>query len=185
MMVIVAIMSNTCIFQFVGIKAIKASKGNLLKLMMLLCIFTGTISMFIDSVTTILLMVPVTISVFRSIKLSPIPFIIAMVLASEVGGAATLIGDPPYIMIGSAAGIGTHLSYIWVQLLLRYLFRNDLKSSVNDRDGIMNENEYAYLEDINTLKKSPGVLIDIIILLAFYGILNVEPYLSHVINALT
>jgi hypothetical protein len=49
----------------------------------------------------------------------------------------------------------------------------------------MNENEYAYLEDINTLKKSPGVLIDIIILLVFYGILNVEPYLSHVINALT
>ena len=77
MMVIVAIM-NTCIFQFVGIKAIKVSKENLLKLMMLLCIFTGTISMFIDSVTTILLMVPVTISVFRSIKLSPIPFIIAM-----------------------------------------------------------------------------------------------------------
>ena len=90
-MVIVAIMSNTGIFQFVGIKAIKASKGNLWKLMMLLCVLTGTISMFIDNVTTILLMVPVTISVFRSIKLSPIPFIIAMVLASAVGGAATLI----------------------------------------------------------------------------------------------
>jgi len=105
MMVIVAIMSNTGIFQFVGIKAIKASKGNLWKLMILLCVFTATISMFIDNVTTVLLMVPVTISVFRSIKLSPIPFVIAMVLASNVGGAATLIGDPPNIMIGSAAGI--------------------------------------------------------------------------------
>jgi len=61
--------------------------------------------MFIDNVTTVLLMVPVTISVFRSIKLSPIPFVIAMVLASNVGGAATLIGDPPNMMIGSAAGI--------------------------------------------------------------------------------
>ncbi len=87
MMVIVAIMSNTGIFQFVGIKAIKASKGNLWKLMILLCVFTATISMFIDNVTTVLLMVPVTVSVFRSIKLSPIPFIIAMVLASNVGGA--------------------------------------------------------------------------------------------------
>jgi Na+/H+ antiporter NhaD/arsenite permease-like protein len=124
MMVIVAIMSNTCIFQFVGIKAIKASKGNLLKLMMLLCVFTSTISMFIDSVTTILLMVPVTISVFRSIKLSPIPFIIAMVLASDVGGAATLIGDPPYIMIGSAAGIDfnafiTHMGPTFVTVLVQ------------------------------------------------------------------
>ena len=99
MMVIVTIMSNTGIFQFVGIKAIKASKGNLWKLMILLCVFTATISMFIDNVTTVLLMVPVTISVFRSIKLSPIPFVIAMVLASNVGGAATLIGDPPNIMI--------------------------------------------------------------------------------------
>ena len=63
MMVIVAIMSNTGIFQFVGIKAIKASKGNLWKLMILLCVFTATISMFIDNVTTVLLMVPVTISV--------------------------------------------------------------------------------------------------------------------------
>jgi Na+/H+ antiporter NhaD/arsenite permease-like protein len=142
MMIIVAIMSNTGIFQFVGIKAIKASKGNLLKLMMLLCVFTGTISMFIDNVTTILLMVPVTISVFRSIKLSPIPFIIAMVLASDVGGAATLIGDPPYIMIGSAAGIDFNtfiihmgptiaISFCITLLLLRYLFRNDLKSNVN------------------------------------------------------
>jgi len=89
MMVIVAIMSNTGIFQFVGIKAIKASKGNLWKLMFLLCVFTATISMFIDNVTMVLLMVPVTISVFRSIKLSPIPFVIGMVLASNVGGAAT------------------------------------------------------------------------------------------------
>jgi Na+/H+ antiporter NhaD/arsenite permease-like protein len=95
------------IFQFVGIKAIKASKGNLWKLMILLCVFTGTISMFIDNVTTVLMMVPVTICVFRSIKISPIPFVIAMVLAnvSNVGGAATLIGDPSNIMIGSAAGI--------------------------------------------------------------------------------
>jgi Na+/H+ antiporter NhaD/arsenite permease-like protein len=68
MMVIVAIMSNTGIFQFVGIKAIKASKGNLWKLMLLLCVLTATISMFIDNVTTVLLMVPVTISVFRSIS---------------------------------------------------------------------------------------------------------------------
>ena len=141
MIIIVAIMSNTGIFQFVGIKAIKASKGNLWKLMILLCVFTGTISMFIDIVTTVLLMVPVTISVFRSIKLSPNPFIIAMVLASNVGEAATLIGDPPNIMIGSAADIDFNsfiiqlgptvaISFCVSLLLLRYLFRNELRSTI-------------------------------------------------------
>ena len=186
MMVIVAIMSNTGIFQFVGIKAIKASKGNLWKLMILLCVITATISMFIDNVTTVLLMVPVTISVFRSIKLSPIPFIIAMVLASNVGGAATLIGDPPNIMIGSAANIDFNafiihmgptvaISFCVSLLLLRFLFRNELKYRINDRDGIMKENEYAYLKDIKTLKKSLGVLSGVILLFAFHGILNLEP----------
>ena len=186
MMVIVAIMSNTGIFQFVGIKAIKASKGDLWKLMIILCILTATISMFIDNVTTVLLMVPVTISVFRSIKLSPIPFVIAMVLASNVGGAATLIGDPPNIMIGSAAGIDFNafiihmgptvaISFCVSLLLLKFLFRNELKARINDRDGIMKENEYAYLKDINTLKKSIGVLIGVIVLFVFHGFLNLEP----------
>lgn len=186
MMVIVAIMSNTGIFQFVGIKAIKASKGDLWKLMIILCILTATISMLIDNVTTVLLMVPVTISVFRSIKLSPIPFVIAMVLASNVGGAATLIGDPPNIMIGSAAGIDFNafiinmgptvaISFCVSLLLLKFLFRNELKARINDRDGIMKENEYAYLKDINTLKKSIGVLIGVIVLFVFHGFLNLEP----------
>ena len=118
---------------------------------MLLCVFTGTISMFIDNVTTVLLMVPVTISVFRSIKLSPIPFVIAMVLASNVGGTATLIGDPPNIMIGSAAGIDFNafiihmgptvaISFCVSLLLLRYLFRNELKAKIDDSGGVLKEN---------------------------------------------
>ncbi|MGC1135603.1 MAG: sodium:proton antiporter [Nitrososphaeraceae archaeon] len=150
-----------------------------------LCVFTATISMFIDNVTTVLLMVPVTISVFRSIKLSPIPFVIAMVLASNVGGAATLIGDPPNIMIGSAAGIDFNafiihmgptvaISFCVSLLLLRYLFRNELKARIDDRGGIMKENEYAYLKDIKTLKKSLGVLIGVIVLFVLHGILDLE-----------
>jgi Na+/H+ antiporter NhaD/arsenite permease-like protein len=87
MMIILAIMSNTGIFQYLGIRAIKVSKGDLWKLMVLLCVFTATVSMFIDNVTTVLLMVPIVISVLRSLRISPIPFIIAMVLTSNVGGA--------------------------------------------------------------------------------------------------
>jgi Na+/H+ antiporter NhaD/arsenite permease-like protein len=97
MMIIVAILSQSGVFQWVGIKASKISGGNLWKLLLILCSFTAVVSMFIDNVTTILLMVPVTVSVFKIFKLSPIPFIIiAQALASNIGGgAATLIGDTP------------------------------------------------------------------------------------------
>ena len=94
MMIIVAILAESGIFQWVGIKASKVSKGNLWTLMLILCTFTAVVSMFIDNVTTVLLMVPVTIAVFRTFKVSPMPFILAQALASNVGGTATLIGDP-------------------------------------------------------------------------------------------
>jgi Na+/H+ antiporter NhaD/arsenite permease-like protein len=84
MMIIVAILANSGVFQWVGIKATKMSKGNL-KLLLILCSFTAVVSIFIDNVTTILLMIPVTVSVFRTFKISPIPFIIAQGLASNIG----------------------------------------------------------------------------------------------------
>ena len=102
MMIIVAILAETGIFQYVAVRASKASKANLWKLMLMLCTFTAVTSMFIDNVTTILLMVPVTISVFRVFKVSPIPFILAQVPCLKCRRSSTLIGDPPNIMIGSA-----------------------------------------------------------------------------------
>ena len=83
----------------------KASKGNMWRLMVIFCVFKTTTSMVIDNVTTVLLIVQITISVFRTLNLSPTPFILAQVLASNVGGTATLIGDPPNILIGSAVNI--------------------------------------------------------------------------------
>jgi len=134
MMIIVAILADSGIFQWIGIKASKASKGNLWKLMVILCTFTAVTSMFIDNVTTILLMIPVTVAVFRVFKLSPMPFILAQALASNVGGTATLIGDPPNIMIGSAANIDFNafiihmgptiaISFAASLFLLKFMFR--------------------------------------------------------------
>ena len=111
MMIIVAILAESRVFQWVGIKATKMSRGNLGKLMLILCTFTAVVSMFIDNVTTILLMIPVTVSIFRTFRISPIPFILAQALASNIGGTATLIGDPPNIMIGSAANIDFNSFY--------------------------------------------------------------------------
>ena len=99
MMIIVAILGETGIFYQVGIKRGKASNGNVWTLMLLLCTFTAVASMFVDNVTTILLIVPVTLSITRTLRIYPIPFIIAQVIVSNIGGAATLIGDPPISLL--------------------------------------------------------------------------------------
>jgi Na+/H+ antiporter NhaD/arsenite permease-like protein len=165
MMIIVAIFAESSVFQWVAIKASKVSKGNLWKLMLMLCTFSGIVSMFIDNVTTVLLMVPVTIAVFRIFKISPLPFILAQALASNVGGAATLIGDLPNIMISSAANIDSNMfimhmgptvavSFVASLLFLKFLFRKDLKAQVQNLEQLMREDESVYLKDKNLLKKS-------------------------------
>jgi Na+/H+ antiporter NhaD/arsenite permease-like protein len=186
MMIIVAILSETGIFQYVGIKASKICKGNLWKLMIILCTFTAITSMFIDNVTTILLMVPVTISVFRTFKVSPVPFILAMVLSSNVGGASTLIGDPPNIMIGSAANIDFNsfilhmgptiaVSFVASMALLKFFFRKELKSQVHNLDQILNEDEHLLLKDKILFKKSIIVLLGVVILFIVHGSIDLEP----------
>ena len=186
MMIIVAILAETGIFQYVAVRASKASKANLWKLMLMLCTFTAVTSMFIDNVTTILLMVPVTISVFRVFKVSPIPFILAQVLASNVGGAATLIGDPPNIMIGSAANIDfssfiihmgptIFVSFIVSLVLLRILFRKDLRSQVHNFEELQKEDEKKLVKDKVLLKKSIVVLLLVVGLFVIHGSLHLEP----------
>jgi len=186
MMVIVAILAESGVFQWVGIKASKSSRGNLWKLMLMLCTFAAVVSMFIDNVTTILLMVPVTIAVFRIFKVSPIPFILAQALASNVGGAATLIGDPPNIIIGSAANIDFNtfilnmgptiaVSFVASLFLLKLFFRKDLKAQVQNLDQLMKENENAYLKDKRILTKSLGVLFGVIALFVVHGTLHLAP----------
>jgi Na+/H+ antiporter NhaD/arsenite permease-like protein len=186
MMIIVAILAESGIFQWVGIKASKVSKGNLWKLMLILCTFAAIVSMFIDNVTTILLMVPVTISVFRIFKISPMPFIIAQALASNIGGAATLIGDPPNIMIGSAANIDFNsfiihmgptiaISFAVSLLLLKFLLRKDLNAQVQNFEQLMKEDESALLKDKGVLKKSMAVLLGVVFLFVIHGSLHLEP----------
>ena len=105
MMIIVGILGESGVFQYIGIRAAKLSNGNVWKLMVLFSVLTAVGSAFLDNVTMVLLIVPVTISVARILNINPISLILAEIFASNVGGASTLIGDPPNIMIASAAGI--------------------------------------------------------------------------------
>jgi Na+/H+ antiporter NhaD/arsenite permease-like protein len=186
MMIIVTILAETGIFQYIGIKMGKASKGNMWKLLVMMSVFTAVTSMFIDNVTTILLMIPVTISIFKIFRMSPIPFILAQVLASNIGGTATLIGDPPNIMIGSAANIDFFtflihmgptiaISLIASLILFKVFFRKELKTTPQNIEEIMSQDEMSFIKNRPLLIKSLLVLFGVIVFFIIHGILHIEP----------
>ena len=105
MMMFVAVVKNSGIFEYLAVKAAKLAKGNPCKIMAYFMIITAVLSAFLDNVTTVLLIGPMTFSICRTLDLNPIPFLMTQIVSSNVGGTATLIGDPPNIMLGSAADI--------------------------------------------------------------------------------
>ena len=169
MMIISAILGETGIFNWVGIKAIRLSRGNLWKLMIILCVFTAITSMFVDNVTIILLMVPVTLSIFRALKISPIPFILGQTLSCNIGGATTLIGDPPNIIIGSAANIDFTsfflnmappilVTFLFGMVLIKIIFRKELKTIVNISGKFKAVDEKSLIKDKSLLQSCIIVL---------------------------
>jgi Na+/H+ antiporter NhaD/arsenite permease-like protein len=122
MMVIVGELSHTGIFEWLAVRLLVYSKGSFNRLMVLLCLLTGLLSAFLDNVTTILLIAPVTIDMCGILEVDPRPYLIAEVILSNIGGTATLIGDPPNIIIGSSFEDwlrGFHHQYFALHLLLR------------------------------------------------------------------
>ena len=112
MMIIVGVTSQTGFFNYLAIFAAKKVKADPVKLLVVLSLLTAVCSAFLDNVTTVLLTVPITISIARKLKLNPMPYLISQILASNIGGTATLIGDPPNIMIGSAVRELTFMAFI-------------------------------------------------------------------------
>lgn len=105
MMLFVAVVKNSGIFEFIAIKSAKIAKGDPWRIMVLFVIITAVLSAFLDNVTTVLLIGPMTIAITQILEINPVPFLMTQIMASNIGGTATLIGDPPNIMIGSAAGL--------------------------------------------------------------------------------
>jgi len=108
MMVMVSIIKRTGLFQYLAIKISKLARGNIFYLLFFLSIITGVLSSILDNVTTIILIVPITLAICENLEISPVPLVLSEIFASNIGGTATLIGDPPNIIIGSAA----HLSFM-------------------------------------------------------------------------
>lgn len=185
MMVIVGILGETGIFQYIGIKAAKISNGNVWKLMVLLAVITAVGSAFLDNVTMVLLMVPVTISVCRILNINPISLILAQIFASNIGGATTLIGDPPNIMIGSAAGIDfvTFAYHMTPEIILtmgvaivlfKFMFRKDLKQKPENVQKLQKLDASKEIKDKMLLKKSAIVLGAVILMFMLHGMIGLE-----------
>ena len=105
MMMFVAVVKNSGIFEYLAVKSARIAKGNPWRIMVYFMIITAVLSAFLDNVTTVLLIGPMTFSICKTLDLNPIPFLMTQIISSNVGGTATLIGDPPNIMLGSAADI--------------------------------------------------------------------------------
>lgn len=169
MMVIVGITRKTGVFEYVAIKAAKQVKGQPVALLVVLPLILAVASAFLDNVTAVLLIVPITYVLADRLDVSPVPFLFAEILAANIGGTATLIGDPPNIMIGSAVGLGfvdfiLNLTLpILVVLgitvaMLVLIYRKDLQAEPDRIESIMNLNEVDFIVEWVLLKKSLAVL---------------------------
>lgn len=169
MMLIVGITRRTGIFEYLAIKAAKGSRGEPLKIIASLSLITAILSAFLDNVTTVLLIVPVTFAITKKLELSPLPFLTAEIIASNIGGTATLIGDPPNIMIGSATGLGFmdfvfNLTPIIVVIfvitifLIQIIYRRQLVTRPELQAKILEINEKDEIRDTELLKKCLVVL---------------------------
>lgn len=186
MMIIVNITSETGLFNYLAIWSAKKVKGDPLKILVVLSLLTAVCSAFLDNVTTVLLTVPVTFNITSQLKVSPKPFLFAQILSSNIGGAATLIGDPPNIMIGSAVpeldfmsfitNLGDICAVIFVVTIaiLIFLFRKRLHTTDELKAKIMRLNEKSQIHDVKLLKKCLGVLAFTIILFILHSHLHLE-----------
>jgi Na+/H+ antiporter NhaD/arsenite permease-like protein len=159
MMIVVGITKRTGIFQYLAIKSAKIARGRPAVILVLLSLVTAAVSAFLDNVTTVLLIVPVTILIADSLRLDAFPFLLCEVIASNIGGTATLIGDPPNIMIGSAARISfnafvVNLTPVVICILgvlvgiALLLFRKKMSTKPELIAGIMELDERKSITDI-------------------------------------
>ena len=185
MMLFVAVAKQSGIFEYMAIKAAKIAKGDPWKIMMYFVIITAVCSAFLDNVTTVLLISPMTFTVCKILDEHPVPFFMTQILASNVGGTATLIGDPPNIMIGSGAGLtfADFIAYdgpICVILLVVFIamfyviYGRKLSSTPEARAIVMELNEEETIRDKGLMHKSVVMILIVIVAFMLHGQLQLE-----------
>src|SRR5512134_976568 len=151
MMILVAMLEPTGFFQYLAVWAARASRGDPMRLFVLLGSITTVLSMFLDNVTTVVLIAPVTILICEILGINPLPYLVTEALLSNTGGVATLVGDPPNVLIGSAAGFSFNdflvyslpivaVTWAGTMFLLRYLFKKELSRRPRNVRAVMRLN---------------------------------------------
>ncbi|WP_329384199.1 ArsB/NhaD family transporter [Anaerofustis butyriciformans] len=185
MMLFVAVVKNSGIFEYIAIKSAKIAKGKPVNIMIIFILITTILSAFLDNVTTVLLIGPMTIAITRILNINPIPFLITQIMASNIGGTATLIGDPPNIMIGSAANLGftdfilnTGLPVIFIIITaIIYFLLIYKKQLVVDEENIskvMEMDENKAIKDKSLMIKSIVLIVLVVIGFIFHSQLQME-----------
>ncbi|WP_112239268.1 ArsB/NhaD family transporter [Kribbella monticola] len=194
MMIIVGVLRRTGVFEYVAIWAAKRAKGSPLRVMILLRLITAIASAFLDNVTTVLLIAPVTLLVCERLGVDPVPFLIAEVMASNIGGTATLIGDPPNIIIASRSGLTfndflIHLTPLVAielavfTLVLPRLFKGSFAVDPDKVHNVLRLNEREAIQDSRLLIKSGAVLLAVLIGFVGHALFHVEPAVVALLGA--
>ncbi len=186
MMIIVGVLRQTGIFEYVAIWSVKRAKGSPLRIMILLVLITAAASAFLDNVTTVLLIAPVTLLVCDRLSINPVPFLIAEVFASNIGGAATLVGDPPNIIIASRSGLTfndflIHMAPVVLVVMavfvvmLPWLFRGSFRVDPDRVADVMSLEEREAIRDPRLLIKCGCVLLLVFAAFIAHPVLHIEP----------
>jgi Na+/H+ antiporter NhaD/arsenite permease-like protein len=165
MMVIASALAKTGFFEWLAVRSVRLSAGQPFRLLIILSAVTALLSAVLDNVTTVLLMTPITLSVSRRLAISPFPYLVSQILASNIGGTATLIGDPPNILIGSAAGLDfaafmtnlgpvTVLVFAAFALTMRFAFRSALQVPDHQREAALEQTEQSTIVDRGLLVRT-------------------------------
>lgn len=185
MMLFVAVVKNSGLFEYIAIKSAKLTHGKPWAIMAVFTIITAALSAFLDNVTTVLLVGPMTLAITSILKVNPVPFLLTQILASNMGGTATLIGDPPNIMIGSEAGLGFAdfilntapvIVIIMAASLLCFhlMFGRKLKVSDDAMQAVMELDENRAIKDKSLLIKSVVMIGLVVIGFMFHSSLGME-----------
>jgi Na+/H+ antiporter NhaD/arsenite permease-like protein len=186
MMIIVRLTEPTGIYNYMAIRAGQISRGRPLGVVVALTATTAVLSAFLDNLTTILLMVPITFLLADTLDIPPIPLVIMEIIASNIGGTATLIGDPPNILIAGATGISFNeflfnlapiafLTLIVVVSLLYLFYRSQLQIEPANRKKVMELDPRKSIEDSDELRRTMPVLIATVVAFFFHQALGMEP----------
>ncbi len=185
MMLFVAVVKNSGLFEYIAIKAAKMAKGDPWKIMAAFIVITAFLSGFLDNVTTVLLVGPMTITIARMLRINPVPFLITQIFASNIGGTATLIGDPPNIMIGSAAGL-TFIDFVAntgvvaiasiavLLVIMKFLYGTKMKADAEAIESVANLDESKAIEDHGLLVKSVVMVVIVVFAFIFHSQIGVD-----------